>query len=128
MPAYPHRLNPNEYSGRTEKVLRMMLEDEYTSNNIAEVNTAFEGLYDSFCKIVSDSPRGQGEPKARHVLHTIHIVARLWADLWAKRGEIIFDEKLYYYYRMARFERSNAHDQLLYEALLTRSAGPKIEP
>jgi hypothetical protein len=126
MACYPHRLNPDEYTGRTQKVLAMMLEKEYTSNNIAEVNTAFDGLYERFDIVASESPLGEGDKNARYILYTIHIVAKLWADLWARRGEEIFDEKLYYYYRKARFERSNAHDQLLYDALLTRSSGPKI--
>lgn len=41
---YTHPLNPDDFSGKTQLVLRLMLADDYAGNNISDVNTAFLGL------------------------------------------------------------------------------------
>jgi hypothetical protein len=123
---YPHALNPNDYQGKTQLVLQLMLADEYTGNNIADVNIAFNGLYERFNKIGSNLEFGFKDPQCREILQTVHTMAGLWADLWLARGEETFNAKLNHYFLQAQHEKAFAHDQLLYEALLAKTPNPNI--
>jgi hypothetical protein len=123
---YAHLLDPDEYLGKTHHVLKMMLADDYPERNIADVNIAFEGLYNRHHSVASKSPDGLKDAQCSEILKTIHIMAGLWADLWQQRGEEVFNEKLNQYFRKAQQGYAAAHDELLYQALLTKAPNPDI--
>lgn len=123
---YQHPLNPNDYDGNTAHVLTLMNADDYAEDDIGVVNHAFNGLYARFRQIAGTSREGVKDSRCRDILKTIHITARLWADLWLARGNAVFNDKLIEYYGKAQKPNASAHDQLLYDSLLAIAPDPEI--
>lgn len=114
---YAHNRDLEQFHGKTRDALERLRQDEWGSSNIADVNTAFGGLYDRHGLIAYRSEAGTADPECIEIRKVIHALADVWAVLWQQRGDDKLFEKLQYYYRKARFERSNAHDELLFQAL-----------
>lgn len=123
---YQHTLNPTDFDGKTFFVLQMMLQDEYPESNIGDVNSALDGLYRRVYDFAAKSDKKFKDPYCQEILKTIHIMARLWADLWLARGEAIFNEKLIFYHHKAQKANSVAHDQLLLDSLLAIAPDPDV--
>ena len=123
---YQHSLNPNDFDGNTAHVLRLMQADEYAEDDIGEVNHAFNGLYTRLRQIAGTSREGLKDSSCRDILKTIHMMARLWADLWLARGNAVFNDKLIDYHGKAQKPNASAHDQLLFDSLLAIAPDPEI--
>ena len=121
---YPHTINPDDYLDKTQQILSMMLEPEYSGNNISDVNTAFLGLYNRHNKLAVRSPLRAKDPRCVEIMRAVHSMSSLWADLWLARGPEVFNERLNLYFRKAQDAEASAHDELLYQALLAKAPDP----
>lgn len=118
--SYPHSLRPEDYADSARTVLRGMLQKQYPSDNIAEVQRTLESLHTHRKAVAAQSKLKFKNPECRAILEAMHMAAKLWADLWEKRGPEILQERLTHYREKTQGLRAKAIDQLLYDALLAK--------
>jgi hypothetical protein len=116
---FEHELNGWEFGGRAEIVLDCLSSGDWSKCGVQEINQAFDTLYIRHDKFCSMSEAGLEDKRCVQIRKCIHILARIWARMWLTRDETVFLEKKEYYRRRARLERANAHDEVMYSALLS---------